>query len=281
MTTTNAIALPEPVQRRGISESAWRTLTMALYPGAKKESVLLAWDYCRERRLDPLTHPVHILPIEIKVGATFEWRDTIVQGITGLRITAQRTGEYRGFDGPAVYGPDETIAGVVAPAWCDLTLLRGDKNSSRFDRYPVRVYFAEVVATKAGGHANARWTRAPRQMLEKCAEAAALRRAFPDEIGSDHAFEELDGQRAIDAVPAADVPTLPKPAAFDLWLDGLQAAADGGDGVLSGYWQASKPEHRNYLIAVDPDGYDALVARAHTVGAAPVEPPDDDPGDAA
>jgi len=280
MTTTNAIALPEPVIRRGIAESAWRTLTMALYPGAKKESVLLAWDYCKSRRLDPLKRPVHILAIEIKVGNTYEWRDTIVPGITELRITAQRTGEYRGFDGPAVYGPDEPFAGVVAPAWCDVTVLRGAPGVPPYDRFPVRVYFREVVATKAGGAANARWTRAPRQMLEKCAEAAALRRAFPDEIGSDHAFEELDGQRAIDAAPAVDVPTLPKPAAFDLWLDGLQAAADGGDGVLSAYWQASKPEHRAYLIAIDPDGYDALVARAHAVGVVPPEP-DDEPGDVA
>jgi len=38
------------------------------------------------------------------------------------------------------------------------------------------------------------WAKRPRGQLEKCAEAAALRRAFPEEIGNEYAAEEVEGQ---------------------------------------------------------------------------------------
>jgi hypothetical protein len=41
--------LPAAVARRGITEAQWRTLMNSLYPGAKGESVLLVWDYCKAR----------------------------------------------------------------------------------------------------------------------------------------------------------------------------------------------------------------------------------------
>ena len=45
--------------------------------------------------------------------------------------------------------------------------------------------------------------------LEKCAEAGALRRAFPEEIGNALTAEEMEGQHTIDG--AADAPEKPKP----------------------------------------------------------------------
>jgi hypothetical protein len=45
--------------------------------------------------------------------------------------------------------------------------------------------------------------------LEKCAEAGALRRAFPEEIGNALTAEEMEGQPTLDG--AADAPEKPKP----------------------------------------------------------------------
>jgi hypothetical protein len=139
----------------------------SLFPGAKGESVLLVWDYCIARKLDPLKKPCHIVPMEVKVGDKYEWRDVVMPGIYEHRTTAQRTGQYLGHSKPE-YGPMAECAGVQAPEWCELTVYRWNDVAGMKVEFPVRTFFREVVATKRDGKANSRWARAPIQMLVKC-----------------------------------------------------------------------------------------------------------------
>lgn len=188
------IQLPAPVVRRGITEAQWRTLMNNLFPGAKAESVMMVWDYCQARKLDPMKKPCHIVPM--KVGDS--WRDVVMPGIYEYRTTANRTGEYLGHSRPT-FGPEIEYLGVKAPEWCELTVYRWNKAAGQRCEYPAIVHFSECVATywdkDAKAHkANSRWSKAPRQMLEKCTEAAALRKAFPDELGGEVTAEEMEGQ---------------------------------------------------------------------------------------
>jgi phage recombination protein Bet len=190
--------LPAPVAKRGISEAEWVTLRTSLFPGAKPESICLVIDYCRARKLDPLKKPCHIVPMQIKQGDDYVWRDVVMPGIYEYRTTAMRTKEYMGHSKP-VYGPEIEYMGVKAPEFCELTVYRWNAAAGIKCEYPVTVYFSEVAGTswdkQAKAHKiNARWTKAPRQMLTKCAEAAALREAFPDELGGEQTHEELEGQ---------------------------------------------------------------------------------------
>jgi phage recombination protein Bet len=255
-----ALILPEPVARRGITEPQWRTLMNSLYPGAKSASVLLVWDYCIARKLDPLKKPCHIVPMEVKVGDKYEWRDVVMPGIYELRTTAQRTGYYLGHPKPE-YGPFLDYAGVSAPEWCEFTAYRWNPEAGQRAEFPVRTFFREVVATKRDGKANARWSKAPIQMLVKCAEAAALREAFPDEIGGQQTAEEMDGQRAADA-PAVVVSPIPKPEGYDDWITDLTACADEGLDALERAWKQAKKAYRDYLAISEPDGWDLLKAKA-------------------
>lgn len=207
--TTQAPALPEPVARRGIDEAQWRTLMNSLFPGAKAESVLMVVDYCRARKLDPLKKPCHIVPMKVKQGEEYVWRDVVLPGIYEYRTTAMRTGLYRGHTAPA-YGPVTEFAGVQAPEWCSMTFKRAALNGDVIE-FPVTVYFREVCNTKdewidkkkTGRFvANDRWSKAPIQMLTKVCEAAGLREAFPDEFGGETTAEEMDGRDAIDVTPA-------------------------------------------------------------------------------
>jgi len=191
---SNEPQLPAPVARRNIGEAQWRTLANNLFPGAKSESVLMVWDYCIARRLDPMKKPCHIVPM--KVGG--QWRDVVMPGIYEYRTTANRTGEYLGHSRP-VYGPAIDYLGVEAPEFCELTVYRWNPKAGQRAEYPVVVRFSEVVATKWDDKrgervVNERWTKAPLQMLTKCTEAAALREAFPDELGGEHTAEEMEGQ---------------------------------------------------------------------------------------
>ena len=262
--------LPEQVQKRGISEAQWKTLCNNLYPGANPNSVLMVIDYCAARKLDPLKKPCHIVPMEVTVktsqGDRKEWRDVVMPGIYEYRTTAQRTGFYLGHSEPT-YGETVKQNGVEAPEWCAMTFYRWNATAQQKVEFPVRVFFREVVATKSGGQANARWSKAPVQMLTKCTEAAGLREAFPDEFGGEPTFEEMDGQRTIDVTPESQA--LPKPDGYDTFLANLQGAAEISADTFAKTWEDATKACRDYLTQTDPDHYETLKAQAAKASAEP------------
>lgn len=199
--------LPAPVARRGITEFEWRTL-MNLFPGARGESVVLAYDYCKARRLDPFKKPCHIVPMSVKDARTDQYsvRDVVMPGIYEYRTTAHRTGQYLGHSIPE-YGPVIEYKGVNAPEWCAITVYRWNPEAKQRAEFPVRLEFHEIAVTKRNGDLNERWSNAPKMQLTKCTEAAALREGFPDELGGTHTVEEMEG-RIIDST-AIDVTEQP------------------------------------------------------------------------
>lgn len=213
-----ATTLPAPVARRGITEPQWRTLCNSLYPGANPQSVVMVWDYCRARQLDPMKKPCHIVPMRVKDAKTGQWgwRDVVMPGIYEYRTTATRTKLYLGHSRPE-YGPEEECFGVTAPKWCEMTVYRWNEAAACKVEYPVRVYFREACGTKRDDkssleRANGRWEKAPIQMLTKCTEAAGLREAFPDEFGGTTTVEEMEG-RAVELEPETRVTAVAKLAA--------------------------------------------------------------------
>lgn len=208
---SKVVQLPEPVARRGINEAQWRTLANNLYPGAASESVLMVWDYCIARKLDPLKKPCHIVPMQVKDAKTgdYIWRDVVMPGIYEYRTTANRTGLYLGHSKP-VYGERIEHYGVIAPEYCEFIVYKWNPEAKMRAEYPVEIRFVEVAKTRKDKKTqqiglNDRWSSAPQQMLTKCAEAAALREAFPEELGGTHTVEELEGQ-TIDVTPLPRAP---------------------------------------------------------------------------
>jgi phage recombination protein Bet len=224
----------------GVEASAWQTLVNATFPNARTpEGVLLALSYCRQRNLDVFKRPVHIVPIRTKLkspdGKDY-WGDieTVWPGINELRTTAHRTGIYAGSD-PAEWGPDITsewelpsgeddggdhpnapprekkaaaapvrMLKVVHPEWCQITVYRVVQGLRVAFPGP-RVYWLETYATAGkSDRPNEMWKDRARGQLEKCAEAAALRKAFPEELGGEHIVEEAP--RMVDVTPAAAAP---------------------------------------------------------------------------
>jgi len=111
----------------------------------------------------------------------------VMPGIYEYRTTAQRTGEMAGISDPE-FGPIIDYKGVTAPEWCKVTVYRR-QNGERC-AYSHLEYFPEAVNTKKDGTINAMWTKRPRGQLAKCAEAGALRKAFPEELGGEMTAEE-------------------------------------------------------------------------------------------
>jgi phage recombination protein Bet len=176
-------------------------LQSSLYPGAKPESIKLVLGYCRAAGLDPMQKPVHIVPMNVKKAGSsndYEWRDVVMPGIGLYRTQAARTGELAGIDEP-VFGPMIQKFGVEFPEFCKVTVYR----TIGGQRVPFTAceFWVENYATKKRDtvEPNAMWTRRPRGQIAKCAEAQALRKAFP-ELGSQPPADEtmIDPSDVID-----------------------------------------------------------------------------------
>lgn len=172
-------------------------LRSSLYPGAKDESIRMALSYCRAAGLDPLQKPVHIVPMWDSKAAAY--RDVVMPGIGLYRTQASRTGEAAGVSEPE-FGPDvtEVIGGqeITFPAWCRVTVFRLLPNGATA-QFTAREFWRENYAVKGGREKsiapNAMWTKRPYGQLAKCAEAQALRKAFP-ELGAAPTAEEMEGK---------------------------------------------------------------------------------------
>ena len=212
-----AFALFKGTCQRGIYDNM-KTAVEAVYPNAETtDAIIMALSYCRARNLDPFKRPVHIVPMWS--SAAGKMIETVWPGIAELRTTAFRTGQYAGM-GPPEFGPtlEITLAGsatrgrnkgqersitLKVPEWCQITITRELNGKERTFVGP-KVYWREAYAKWADTEVpNDMWASRPVGQLEKCAEAAALRRAFPEEIGNDLTAEEMSGQRIADGAPLA------------------------------------------------------------------------------
>lgn len=203
-------------------------LQSSLYPGASLPSIKLVLGYCKAAGLDPMRKPVHIVPMwDAKAQAM---RDVVMPGIGLYRTDASRTGECAGVTEPE-FGPDvtEAIGGqtITFPLWCRVTVSRR-MPTGEMSTFTAREFWKENYAVKGGKEKsiapNAMWTKRPYGQIAKCAEAQALRKAFP-EVGSQPTADEMEG-KPLD-MGMADVvqpPPPPAPTAAPVWPDDKFAA---------------------------------------------------------
>jgi phage recombination protein Bet len=181
-------------------------LGRSLYPGASKESLMLVLGYCKASALDPMQKPVHI--VAMWDGSTRQMRDVIMPGIGLYRTQAARSGEYAGISEPE-FGDDvtETIDGctITFPVSCKVVVSRLLSNGS-IAEFSATERWKENYAVKGGQQKsqapNAMWYKRPYGQLAKCAEAQALRKAFP-ECGSQPTADEMEG-KIIDVTDAVN-----------------------------------------------------------------------------
>lgn len=178
-----------------------QVLAQSLYPGASVPNIKMVLEYCRAAKLDPMQKPVHIVPMwDRNLGGM---RDVIMPGIGLYRIQAARSGRLAGISEPE-FGPEieSEIGGQVCryPEWCKV-IVRRELPSGTIAEFTAIEYWLENYAVKGGKEKsiapNAMWTKRPRGQLAKCAQAQALRMAFP-EIGAAPTAEEMEG-KTIDA----------------------------------------------------------------------------------
>ncbi|MFO0647423.1 MAG: phage recombination protein Bet [Polyangiales bacterium] len=185
--------------------------------GASDAEFAVLLEVARARRLNPLLRQIHFVQRWDSEKHRMVWASQV--SIDGLRALAERTGLYQGQDEPEfVDNPDGTLK------LCKVRVWRKD-----WPRPAVGIaYWNEYVQTtrdKQTGKTRptAMWARMPHVMLSKCAEALALRKAFPEDMAGLYTTDEM-AQSQPDAQSRNAQPARP---------DGAQASArvtpiDGG-----------------------------------------------------
>ena len=230
-------------------------LQNSLYPGANINSVRLVLSYCQAAGLDPMQKPVHIVPMYDRNQGGM--RDVIMPGVNLYRTQASRTGQFAGISEPE-FGPmiEEVLGGqnVRYPEWCRVSVERMLSNGA-VAKFTAIEYWIENYAVKGGKEKsiapNAMWTKRPRGQIAKCAEAQALRKAFP-ECGSQPTAEEMEG-KAMGAEPDASAVSVH--AITQDWAAAATACATETE--LTAVWQAGVKEVQ---AANDKPEYDRLKA---------------------
>jgi phage recombination protein Bet len=231
--------------RFGVDKGTWKVIVEAIYPAAKSvDAIVLALSYCKSRNLDPMKRPVHIVPMwDSQRGGYVE---TVWPGISELRTTASRTKGYAGCD-VAEFGPnltmdfkgrvkrngqwvDEVVTGLEFPEWCRITVYR-IVDGQRCKFVGPKVAWLETYATQGNTELpNKMWQERPEGQLEKCAEAAALRRAFPEEIGNELTAEEMTGRHVQELVIVGEAEPVAETAARDAAPPRIPQTEEARDG---------------------------------------------------
>lgn len=155
---------------------------------------------CRAVNLDPLRRQIYAFVFN---KSDPKWRQmTIVTSIGGYRSIAERTGNYRPDENAPRYemtekDPKTNPLGLLR---CEVTVWKFAHGQwfkvtgeAWWDEY-VPIRDGAIDAKKTG------WVKMPRIMLAKCAEANALRKAWPDDFAGVEEETEID-RRMVDITP--------------------------------------------------------------------------------
>lgn len=158
------------ISQKQFTPEQMKLITDVVAKGATKDELNLFLYRCQNMGLDPLKPGmVHFIKYGNSPG-------TIVVGIEGFRVIAERTGKKAGVKRGVTKDKD----GKLVSAWCEV--YRSDWKEPAREEVP----FAEYNTGKGP------WSKMPETMLKKVAEAAALRMAFPDALGGVYIREEMD-----------------------------------------------------------------------------------------
>jgi len=171
-----------PVTQSEFTQDQLSLIKSTVAKGATDDELKLFLYRCKNMGLDPLKPgQVHFVKFGNNPGS-------IVVGIDGMRAKAVRTGKLNGIRRGVTKENGKIVSG-----WCEVY--------HKDWQHPVReeVPFSEYNTGKA------QWLVKPETMIKKVAEAAALRMAFPDDVGGMYSEDETSDPKVVREVKTKEL----------------------------------------------------------------------------
>lgn len=176
-------------------------LKNSICKGVSNEEFEIFLMACTKTQLDPFMRQIYAVKRKAKrPDGTWGETMTIQTGIDGYRLIAERTGCY-------APGPEPTyIHNAQGELMSATAYIKKQTKDGTWHTVSASAYIDEYCQTTTDRNtgekkASGMWGNMPRTMLAKCAEAQALRKAFPAEMSGVYTKEEMQQADPVDVTP--------------------------------------------------------------------------------
>jgi len=209
------LSTPEP--RRQFTDTEKATIRRSCVPSDTTDdefNLLIA--YAERTGLDPITRQIYLPQARLSHGKRVPPKPQAT--IDGFRVVAERSGQYAGQVGPEWCGED----GAWKDIWTNKNAMpyaaRVGVLRSGFQAPIYAVAEFEAYAQYGQQGLNPMWKKLGSHMIAKCAEALALRKAFPQDLSGLYTADEMAQATPYDAKDEtpeggqAEEPRAPRPS---------------------------------------------------------------------
>lgn len=196
---------------RHFSQKQIDILKNSICKGVSNEEFDIFLMACTKTQLDPFMRQIYAVKRKCK-KPDGSWGEsmTIQTGIDGYRLIAERTERY-------APGPEPTYTVDAHGNLMSATAyIKKQTKDGTWHTVSASAYIEEFCQRKNDGSPIGMWANMPKTMLSKCAEAQALRKAFPAEMSGVYTKEEMQQADVEDLTPRI---TLDQAAELQMILD--------------------------------------------------------------
>lgn len=201
MEIVKAESIAQPIGSSFFDRSQIDLIKSMYFAGSTDSEFEMFMHICKKTGLDPILKQIH--PVKRWDSKLQKEVMTVQTAIDGYRLIAERSGKYSPGREPTYKYDDKGLL-ISATAYVKKMTVDGT-----WHEVAATAFFEEYVQRTKDGKPTSFWVRMGHNQLAKCAEALAIRKAFPADLSGIYTHDEM--QQAYRVNPEEDEKPLPKP----------------------------------------------------------------------